>query len=107
MRFEALELSLDVIRSLRGVLPRIQRQDRDLARQIRRAVSSVALNLGEGNRRQGGDRKHLWRIAAGSAEEVRTALRVAEAWGFVSGRTISRALERIDRLLGMLWSLTR
>jgi four helix bundle protein len=88
-------------------LPSIRRRDPRLATHIRDAGSSVALNLGEGNRREGRDRTHLWRIASGSAEEVRTALRVAVAWGYLSEEAVVDALARIDCLQAMLWKLTR
>ena len=39
---------LGVLRQLQPVLRQIQRRDRDLARQLRRCSSSVALNLAEG-----------------------------------------------------------
>ena len=54
--------------------------------QICRAGSSISLNLAEGNRRAGKDKQNHWRIAAGSADEVRTALRVAEAWGYLGDK---------------------
>jgi four helix bundle protein len=107
MRFEALELALTVITSLRKLLPTIRRSDPRLATQIRDAGSSIALNLGEGNRRQGRDRTHLWRIASGSAEEVRTALRVSLAWGYLGENAVAEALRRLDHLQAILWKLTR
>src|SRR5262245_21203634 len=42
---------------------------------MRAAAGSVPLNLAEGNLRLGADRLHPFRIAAGSAAELRTALR--------------------------------
>jgi four helix bundle protein len=105
--FEALEVSLDLVRSLRRPLGRIRVRDRSLHDQIRSAASSVPLNLAEGRRRAGGDRAHSWRIAAGSAEELRAALRVALAWGDVEESDVSEALELLDRVLAMLWRLTR
>ena len=45
-----------------------------------------ARNRGEGSRRVGRDRPNLYRIAAGSAEEVRVALWVARAWGYLVTR---------------------
>jgi four helix bundle protein len=107
MTFQALELSIDLIRSLRGPVEALRSRDPGLHRQIRAAASSVALNLGEGNRRQGADRRHFFRIAAGSGEEVRVALRVAEAWGDLQAPAIAEALRIVDRLLSMLWGLTR
>ena len=107
MRFHALELALGILALLRKLLPSIRRHDSRLANQIRDAGSSIALNLGEGNRRAGRDRAHLWRIASGSAEEVRSALRVAVAWGYLSEKTVADALKRVDHLQAILWKLTR
>src|SRR4051812_47454413 len=47
---EAYNVSVDLIRELRTLVPLIEREDRDLGEQIRRAASSVCLNLGEGAR---------------------------------------------------------
>ena len=104
--FQALEVSLDLVRSLRQPLVRIRVRDRSLFEQIRRAASSIPLNLAEGRRRAGGDRVHSWRIAAGSAAELRAALRVALAWGDIQESDVSEALELLDRILAMLWRLT-
>ncbi len=107
MSFLALDHSVGIVRQLRPLVASVRRHDSRLAAQLRDAGSSVALNLGEGNRRQGRDRGHLWRIASGSAEEVRTALRVAEAWGYVDAAETTAVLADIDRLQAMLWKLTR
>ena len=98
MRFVALELSLEVIRKLRVLLPAVRGRDRKLFTQISTAASSVSLNLGEGSRRKGQDRVHLWRIASGSAEEVRTGIRVAVAWGYFHESKGTDVLADIDRL---------
>ncbi len=106
MKFQALELSIDVIRSSHKAYARIKANDPDLARQLRKALSSVSLNLSEGARRVGRDRKHLWRVAAGSGAEARTCFRVAEAWGDVAPKDVSKPLELLDRVLAMTWKLT-
>ena len=106
-RFEALELALQLIRSLRKVLPLIAEHDPDLARHIREAASSAALNIGEGNQRVGRARTNHFNIASGSAEEVRTGLRVAEAWGYVTDAVTAEPLALADRLVAMLWRLSR
>jgi hypothetical protein len=51
-------------------------------------------------------RLHHWRVAAGSADEVRTALRVAVAWGDLDEPDAAEALGLLDRVLAMLWKLT-
>ena len=105
--FDVLEISLQTISALREPLAVIRSEDADLYRQIRRAGSSIPLNIAEGSRRVGKDRKHLWRIAAGSAAEVRVALRTALAWGDVDDAQTSRSLELLDRVCAMLWKMTR
>ncbi len=106
MTFHAFEIALDAIRQLSEPLAAISQRDPDLAQQIRRAAASMALNLSEGRRRQGRDRLHLWRIAAGSADEVVAGLRVAEAFRHVERSTILPALESCDRVLAITWTLT-
>ena len=105
--FDALDVGLEVVISVRDVVSRLQRLDRDLASQLRRAVSSVALNVSEGSRRQGRDRLHLFRIAAGSADEARSALRLAQAWGHVNADMVRESLDLLDRELAMLYRLSR
>jgi hypothetical protein len=119
-RFHVFDVSLELVRSVRGVIEVVGQQDRALAGQLRRAAASVPANIAEGNRRAGRDRRHLWRVAAGSADEVcahlrRVAagsadevcahLRVAEAWGYVGGREVAEVLALADRVLAMLWRL--
>ena len=63
----ALEVATQFIRALRPHIESLARHDRSLADQIRRAGTSVVLNLAEWARRIGRDRSHVYRIAAGSA----------------------------------------
>ncbi len=106
MSFDAFDVSLDMIRSLRDPIATITGRDPSLAQQLRRAAASVPLNLAEGRRRHGRDRVHLWRVAAGSADEVVASLRVAEAWGHVDAASIGPVLALCDRVLAMRWRLT-
>ena len=106
MAFDALEVSIQLATALRAPLEALRRHDRDLAEQARRATTSVALNLAEGARRAGRDRLHCYRIAAGSAAEVHTALRVAVAWGYLDEATLRAALALLDRELAMCHRLT-
>jgi four helix bundle protein len=105
-QFIALELSLDAIRSLRTALPGLKEADCDLARQLRRALASLALNLGEGRRRKGLDRTYHYSVAAGSADESLVALRVAEAFGYLRLQEVEDALHLLDQVLAILWRLT-
>ena len=102
--FIAYEVSLEVITSLRAVVPKLERHDRDLADQLKRAASSVALNLAEGQRLTKGNKAKHYVIAHGSANEVKGALETAIAWGWLEDA--SEALGKLDRLLALLWRLT-
>jgi four helix bundle protein len=100
----AYEIALELVRALRPVVAELRRHSADLADQIERAASSVVLNLAEGYRRHGRDPRRFFRMAYGSAGEIRGALDLAEAWGW---RVESKQAERLlDRELRLLWGLT-
>jgi four helix bundle protein len=63
-------------------------------------------NLSEGRRRALGDRLHIFRIAAGSAEEVRGLLRCAIAFDYIDEAAVKDTLTYLDRDLAMLHRLT-
>ena len=104
-RFQLLEYSIRAIETLRPVVARIRQCDRDLGEQIRRALSSVALNVAEGNSSEGGSRLSRFSTAAGSNAEVRAGLRVAIAWGYVSAADIEAGEQLLDSVAAMLYRL--
>ena len=106
MAFIAEELALELVKKVRLPVEAIQKRDRDLASQIRRAANSVVSNLSEGAQRVGQDRTHLYRVSAGSAAELRSALRVASAWGYVDEARLEEPLVLIRRVLAIVWKLT-
>ena len=103
--FHVYEVAKELARVARPLIERIARFDRSLADQMRRATSSVILNVREGNRRAGRDRLHSFRIAAGSADEVVGALDVAEVMGYLGRDDIAGPLVLADRVLAMLYRL--
>ncbi|MGE0327682.1 MAG: four helix bundle protein [Polyangiaceae bacterium] len=99
-------VAIETIRLLRPLMPRLSRFDLALAKQITRSASSIALNIAEGQLSQGGTRRQRYLSAAGSANETRSALLVAEAWGYLSGEQSAKALGQLDQIVAMLWKLT-
>jgi four helix bundle protein len=93
------------IRTLRPLVEEIRRQDRDLGEQLRRALSSIALNLAEGNSSQGAHRIARFSTAAGSTAEARAGLLVAEAWGYTDSSLTVDGLVLLDRVAAMLHRL--
>jgi four helix bundle protein len=95
-----------VLGMLRGVLTQIERHDRDLGNQLRRAASSVALNLAEGSGSHGGTRTARYRTALGSARETGACLDVALALGYVE-RVDGELQEQLNQVQAMLVALVR
>src|SRR5262245_36339030 len=106
IRFRAHELSLELIRSLRHLVVKIAQHDAGLAKQLKESASSTAANFAEGRRRAGKDRTNFFRIAAGSADESRSHLLEAEAWGYLEWSEIGPSLDIIDEILRIAWNLT-
>jgi four helix bundle protein len=80
-------IAVEMIRELRGPIVEIEKADRDLGKQLRRAAASVVLNLAEGSGSTGGTRRERYRTALGSLSEVEACLSVGVAFGYISGGT--------------------
>jgi four helix bundle protein len=92
---------LEVLRGLRPVMAAIEAHDRDLARQLRRASTSVALNTSEASGSHGGTRRERYRNALGSARETGACLDAAIALGYVE--TVDEVLlDRLDHVRAVL-----
>lgn len=103
---EVEHVALQAIGALRPLMPRIARHDRSLDTQLRRAASSMVLDVCEAQHSDAGNRRARFHSAAGSANESRGALRVAVAWGYVTDAQARPVLEPLDRAVAMLWKLT-
>jgi len=93
---------LDAIVAMRPMLVAIERRDADLARQLRRAASSVVLNLAEGSGSSGRVRTARYRTALGSARETLSCLRTAAAFGYVGSVPADVVVGRMNRVIGTL-----
>jgi len=99
---ECIEMCREV-----GIAARlIEKRDGDLARQLRRAAASVVLNVSEGAYSSKGNERARWSTALGSAAEVRAALDVALAFGYVGTMDV-RLRGLLEKIIATLWKLTR
>ena len=103
--FQAQIIAAEFIVAVRPLVLAIELRDRNLADQLRRAATSAALNVAEGNRRDGRDRASRFRIASGECAEAVAALQIAVVWGYVAADAIGDAVGFADRLCAMLWRL--
>jgi len=74
---------IELVRRTRATVEAIGKHDKDLERQVRRAMTSVVLNGREGERQGRGKGRQRFEDAMGSADEVKGGLEVAEALGYV------------------------
>ena len=74
---------IELVRRTRAAVEAIGKHDKDLERQVRRAMTSVVLNGREGERQGRGKGRQRFEDAMGSADEVKGGLEVAEALGYV------------------------
>jgi four helix bundle protein len=101
-----VEHALCVVALSRPIVEAVQRKDRDLASQLRRAISSIALNLSEGFGAAAGNRRLRFESALGSLNEAKTGIRIAVAWGYLSDVTVQSTLEELlllgSRIVGLV-----
>ena len=102
-RASALDITLATLPALRRVLDTVRRHDRNLEEQVRRAATSVALNLAEADGQEAGHRRNRLRTALGELHEVRAGLKVAVAFGYVTEQSIDDIDRRLDKATAMSW----
>ncbi|MEX2284251.1 MAG: four helix bundle protein [Gemmatimonadota bacterium] len=85
---------------------RLERRRHYLADQIRRAVLSVLLNIGEAAAEfNSGEKARLFGLARRSAEEVAIGLAVAVRLHLLTDEEIAESIGQADRVNGMLTGL--
>jgi len=106
-RSAVLEHAIEIAELARPLVAIIQRKDRDLASQLRRAVSSIALNAAEAQGNAGGNSRVRYESALGSQYEAQAGVRVAVAWRYISEASANEVLESLHSLGGRVFGLCR
>jgi len=102
-----LEHAINIAELARPLVETIQRKDRDLASQVRRAISSIALNAAEAQGNAGGNSRLRFESALGSLYEAQAGIRLAVAWGYFTRAAATELLESMNRLGGRVYGLVR
>ena len=89
------------------MVERVGRHDKALADQVRRAMSSVVLNLAETLGSDAGNRRARLATARGSLAETRAGVQLSAAWGYIDDATAKSVDSHLDRLGGRLVGLSR
>jgi four helix bundle protein len=101
------EKLMEMVRSVCRLSRKVQQHDPDLARQMRRACQSVALNMLEGWHGRAGNRIARFHDAMGSARETVGCLHIAAAVGYLRDDEVSVDLDSLDHFVAVLWKLSR
>ena len=99
------QAALELVGIVVGLAKRVQVHDADLARQLRRAVVSVPLNIAEGMYGRGGNKVARYSDAMGSAKETMAGLEVSVCAQYLAQEQVADALGHIDHIVGGLWRL--
>jgi four helix bundle protein len=92
---------LELVRDVGLLVRQLERRDADLARQCRRALTAVPLNVAEGMYSRGKNRPARYHTALGSLREVLACLEVAEALAYMPAIE-PPLLRRFDHCIGTL-----
>lgn len=102
-RLDVFHVAIELNRLVASIsLPRGQADLRD---QLRRAATSIALNIGEGASKAGPDGRRYFIIARGSCGEVAATLRLLLAIGTISEPTHEQGRALCGRIYAMLTGL--
>ena len=107
MQQDLLEYTLVIIEEMNPLIECIERKDRNLGTQVRKATSSFGMNLSEGVGVRRGSRRSRLETALGSAYEARQGLRIAVAWRYLTAAQAAAMIAALDRLAGRLYGLLR
>ena len=96
-----VDVILVLIRDVAPLVDAVGRHDGALAKQLRDALNSAALNAAEGSDQRGARRTNHYAIALGSAREALVGLRAAEAWRYVHPLS-PELVDTFNRVIGTL-----
>src|SRR5262249_59225132 len=102
---EVKQIATQGITALAPALRAIQKRDRNLADQLRRAATSIVLNIAEAEDSDPGNSRARLFTAAGSTRETRAALAVAAALGYVGAQECAAADKLLDEVSAILYRL--
>jgi len=98
-------LALEMVASVYRLADEVQRRDKEVANQMRRAAVSVVLNMAEGMYSQGGRKGARYFDSMGSARETTACLEVCVATRLLSQSKVDADLMRLDVITAGLYRL--
>jgi len=100
-----LDSLVEMVELVHRLARKVGQHDRDLANQMKRASTSIALNGSEGLWAKAGKRTTRLEDAINSARETVMALRIAGACGYLAQEEAQAASRGLDSIIAVLWTL--
>ncbi len=107
MKLRIVDDIVEMVARVHALARVVARQDKDLARQMRRSSASVGLNAGEGLSGRDGNRTSRLESAMCSGRETIFALRIAAACGYLEASIGAAEADDLDRIVATLYKLSR
>lgn len=105
MRLRIYDVALSIVAAIARLAPQVRRWDRDLARQMLKASTSIPLNLAEGVHSRGGNQGARFQDAMASARETTACLDTCIAAGYLEAEGLEELLDRLDHVVATIWKL--
>lgn len=105
MQLRILDDIVATVGRIHRLCRKVARHDPSLAKQVREAANSVALNAGEGLYARGGNRTVRIESAMNSGREVMLGLRVSGAAGYLETGVVASEVDALDRIVATLYKL--
>lgn len=104
-RLDVWKKSMMLVKMVYPLIERLPQEEKyALGNQIRRAVTSIVLNIPEGTGRNSDkELRYFLTVARGSTTEVEAQLLICVELGFFSEQDASPALHLCDNIKGMLY----
>ena len=101
------EIAIAMVKSVCALSRKVQQFDPDLARQMRKAATSVPLNMAEGWHAVAGNRIVRFQTAMTESRETIACLDTSVAVGYLSDAEVAVDLDRLDHIVAVMWKLAR
>ncbi len=103
-KLEVWKLSYSLVKNLYELTARFPKEEKfGLTSQIRRACTSIPVNIAEGSaRRSERELQQFLYIALGSASELDTLLLLSTDLGFMNSHELKAAIEQLDLVFKLL-----
>jgi four helix bundle protein len=107
-QLDVYKRSIELLALAVEVAPRVPRGNAELLDQLKRAATSIPLNIAEGaGRITRSDRARFWSIARGSAMESAAVLDTLRVLGVIDEAIHARAIDLLTRIVSMLTKMCR